>query len=234
MSFRTFSLLLIILLTSGCAAIINAPIPIVPQAPVLQPLNASNADFLRPMALDRVIFYMEENSVIGEDRQGTMCILPKPKIWNKSEPEIWVRGLYHKEFKTVLKENGYIYPETPADSLFSEYKPTGQELIVRAKISDINENYCFARNFLKTYPNNAMYKGSVRFVVYWEIYSLLENKVVYRAKTLGSAKGENFKSPKEHQYYKKAFGNALKNLLADKKLLSILTQKTETDNKIAI
>lgn len=209
---------------SGCTSITDAPIPIVPQAVVVEPRDVSQEEYLRPMALDQVVLYMEEGATIGKNRYGTMCLFPEARVWAGSEPEVWTRGQYHNEFKKILKDNGYKFPENSSDSLFGHYESTGDELIVRAKVTEVNENFCSATDAdLLGNVKGKKYKGSASFSVYWEIYSILDEKVVFKVKSLGSAKGVNFKPLGEHKYFKKAFGNALRNLLSNEGLLLILT-----------
>lgn len=210
-------------LISGCTATFDKPIKTVEQVHVSVPTKIEFQSNTRPLALDSVMVYMEKGAVIGENRQGIMCIMPKPRIWGDSEPGIWVRGQYHDIFKALLKEYNFNTPEIPKDSLFSEYKPTGQELIVRAKITDISENYCSAiGDSTFSTPSQTVYKGSVKFSVYWEVYSLSDKKVIYKNTTFGSAVGEKFKPSGEHQYFKTAFGNALKNLLSQQDFIKMI------------
>jgi hypothetical protein len=183
----------------------------VEQARVAEPAPLAAAVPSRPLRLDRVVFDVRRGAVIGTLMRG-FCLGSDPLKWS-TDSLVLRKGDYHLEFEKVIQKYNFRLPPKPA-SMFETSVPTGDELVIAAKISDIKENRCEA---IHTWSGKEIYKGSVRFAVHWEVYSLADLKVVFTLDNVGFAALEEWKPYSnryyEDYYYPTAFGNALRGLL---------------------
>ena len=216
-----FSLIITFLVLSGCVS--NPTIPVVEQIPVLEPNTLPKNAIVRPIVLDRVIFDVPTGTVFGETRRGRLCISPQPLKWNVDK-NVFREGIYHVEFEKVMRQYDYPLVDKPK-SLFEEFKLSGHELILAAKITNVKENSCYALGGFNL--DQRVYLGSVRFSVQWEVYSFSEKRVVFAFDNEGSAMVEEFKPQFDDNYYPRAFGNALRGLLKNADFLKLVTSAPE-------
>ena len=166
----------------------------------------------RPLLLDRVVFDVpSKGTVLGERRQGNLCVFPAPLIWGDEVLE-YNRGDYHREFEKIANHYNFELVKK-STSLFGTSIPTGNELLIAARIVVTNQNLCSARTFSEHIP---IRKGNVRLSVRWEIFSVAEKKVVYVLENESSGVLEDFKPDGEDSYYVQAFGNSVRGLLNDR------------------
>jgi hypothetical protein len=217
-------LTLFTLMLSGCGTL-DFPlgkIDYVTQFPVSVPVVIDKEKYQRPLLLSMVVVDIPFGTVYGKWYFDYVCIYPRKLVWKKEVPEVWKIGPYHNEFNSVVRQYGYqTLPQS--ESLFSEQKLQGDELIIGAKLKNIEEIFC---NTIGSETNSrGEYKGSANMTVKWEVYSIADGKVVYTAETKGSAIGYEFVPVTNHRYYARAFGNAFRQLLTDEKFLKIITDK---------
>ena len=193
-------------------------IPVVEQVPVPQVDALPPNVVVRPLILDRVIIDVPRGTVLGETRHGRLCSPLQPRTW-EADTVVARQGDFHREFEKVVVQYKYRLADKPT-SLFEEPKLSGAELVVAAKITNIRENNCFAAGNLSF---EQVYLGNVRFSVHWEVYSVLEKKVVLSLDNEGSAMVDEFKRTGEDSYYPRAFGNALRSLLKNADFLHLVT-----------
>ena len=199
----------------GCA---SNPIPMVSQVPVREVIALRPDVQSRPLFLDRVVIDVPKGTVLGEKRQGNLCVKPAPLIWEQEILE-FNRGDYHREFEKIAKQYNFRQAEKPT-SLFGSAISTGNELLIAARIVVTNQNACFASTFNEHIP---VRKGNVRFSVHWEIFSVAEKKGVFVLENESSGVLENFKPFGEDSYYAQAFGNSVRGLLNDEGFRTLVT-----------
>jgi hypothetical protein len=194
---------------AACAT--NPNIPIVRQISPseVQPLSTESPS--RPLALGRVIMVIDRGTVVGEYRRGNLCIDPQPSVWGSGLRE-YREGVYNAEFTRVLRQYGFRAREE-SGSLFAPPSSPPNELIVGALITTVEESSCYAVDIF--HDKRGIYKGSVALSVRFEVFAPEDGKVVLTLDAEGSAIGGAFKPLWEHDYYAKAFGNALRVLLND-------------------
>jgi hypothetical protein len=193
----------------ACAT--NPNIPIVRQiSPAeVQPLSTDLPS--RPLALGRVIMAIDRGMIIGVYRRGNLCIDPQPSVWGSGLRE-YRAGVYQAEFTRVLRQFGF-RPREESGSLFEPPSSLPNDLIVGALILRVEESACYAVDIF--HDNRGIYKGSVALSVRFEVFAPEDGKVVLTLDAEGSAIGGEFKPLWEHDYYAKAFGNALRVMLND-------------------
>lgn len=205
---RLLLLLLVYFIIQGCA---SNPIKMVSQIPVPEVISLPSNVQSRLLILDRVVYDIPKGTVLGEKRQGNLCVFPAPLIWNEEIIE-YNQGDYHREFEKIAKNYNFQLAKKPT-SLFGSSISTGDEYLIAAKIVITNHNICSAQTFGEHIP---IRKGNVRFSVRWEMFSVAEKKVVFVFENESSGVLEDFKPYGEDNYFIKAFGNAVKGLLNDK------------------
>lgn len=211
----------LVFLLSGCT------VPVVEQVPVaeVQPIPVEGP--LRPLVLDRVIFDVAKGATIGEIMRG-FCLNAQPIKWT-SDPIVMRAGDYHNEFEKLALKYNFKLPPKPT-SMFETTPPTGDELVLAARITNIRETRC---STLSAWTNKQVYKGSVRFAVHWEIYSLADLKVVFALDNEGSATLNEFTVEFDDWYYPTAFGNALKGLLQNPDFRKIVVSFPKPRNTLS-
>lgn len=215
---------LLCVMIAGCASG-DGMVPIVDQVAIPQVTPLPPALPSRTFILDRIVMDIKRGTILGEVRRGTLCIFPEPHKWN-SEPITYVDGRFHSEFDRVLSQHNFQVPAKPK-SLFEAAKLTGNEFVVAARVVSIAENYCGAINVWA--GNQQVVKGNTRLVVRWEVYSMVDDKVVLTYENSGSASQPNFLPRNETNYPVEAFGNALRGLLSNPEFrkLAIALPKTK-------
>jgi hypothetical protein len=183
----------------------------VSQVPVPEVIALPKDITSRPLILDRVLIDVPKGTVLGEKRQGNLCVNPLSIIWEEDIIE-FKQGDYHRGFEKIANQYNFLLAEKPT-SLFGTSISTGKELLIAAKILIKNHNFCSARTFGEHIP---VRKGNVRFSVRWEVFSVAEKKVVFVLENESSGVLEDFKPYSEDNYFIKAFGNSVRGLLNDK------------------
>ncbi len=216
-------LLLSCFILQGCA---SNPLPMVSQVAVPE-VSALPANLpSRPLLLDRVVFDVPKGTVLGEKRQGNLCVHPAPLIWESGVLE-YSRGDYHNEFENMAKQYNFCLVEKPT-SLFGTSISTGNELLLAARILVTGHNLCSARTFSQQIP---IRKGNVRFSVHWEVFSVAEKKVVFVFENESSGVLEIFAPFGEDNYFVKAFRHSLKGLLNDERFRALVSSFPTPDGR---
>jgi len=203
-------LLLLFLSCSILAGCASNPIPIVSQVAVPEVIALPPNLPSRPLVLDRVVIDVPKGTVLGEKRQGNLCVFPSPLVWENGILE-YNRGEYHDEFEKIANLYNFRLAEKPP-SLFGTSIATGNELLIAARIVVTSQNLCSARTFSQQIP---IRKGNVRFSVHWEAFSVVEKRVIFVLENESSGVLEDFKPFGEDSYYITAFGNSVRGLLND-------------------
>ncbi|OQW31566.1 MAG: hypothetical protein A4E19_08110 [Nitrospira sp. SG-bin1] len=196
--------------------------PVVEQVPVPNPKPLSELLQTRPLLLDRVVFDIPRGTVVGENRMGNACFRSEEIKWNGNSA--FRDGQYHEEFERVVIQYNYRLLEKPT-SLFERYKLSGAELILGARITNLKENHCSGLTGWNL--DRGHFKGNVRFLVHWEVFSVAQQKVVQSVDIEASAQVEEFTPVGENNYYVTAFGNAVKGLLANANFHKVVTYARE-------
>jgi hypothetical protein len=195
-------------------------VPIIEQIPVPHVIALPSGTPSRVLILDRVIFDIPKDTVIGEKRRGTLCIGPEDLVWRRSEPLTFREGEYHREFGQIVTAANFRVPDKPT-SLFDAPSLSGTELVIAARVPTVKENTCSAIDSFGT--GRGMYKGSIKLSVHWEVYSVADRKVVLALDNEGTAVSAEFRLFGDYNYYLEAFGNALRGLLSNDDFRRLVT-----------
>ena len=209
-----------ILLALGFLTFLGCTVPLIEQVPVpeVEPLLGGVPS--RAVILDRVMIDVPKGTIVGETRIGRECLRPEPFKWGWNAL-VYSDGDYHTTFDTLITQYNFRLPRKQA-SLFEAPMASG-ELLIAAKITNVMQNDCVGWGPFNLGP--PVHKGSIRFSVRWEVYSLMDQKVILVVENEGSGVQEEFKSGR--QDYQQAFANSLKGLLKNEEFRKIVTTVPE-------
>jgi len=169
---------------SGCQTVQVANVP--EKAPVY----IDDRSELAPIKLNRVGVKMRRGTVIGSYKYDPFgCIPHHGNVY-------WNRGrllMKNTEFEDIFFEQfdgaNFNVVGDP-DDLFAGVKrdDVEPEYLIGGQIEDIRMNICDYRPFIYLAGSVLTPKqsGSASLTVTWQVYSLFDEKVVYKAKTAGS------------------------------------------------
>lgn len=201
----------------GCGTV-----PVIEQVPVSEPQPLSQLLQSRELSLDKIVFDVPRGTVVGETRRGNACVFPEDLKWPSNG--LWEDGAYKQEFNRIAAEYHYRLVQNPT-SLFERYKWTGNELVLGARITNVKENFCSGVTGWN--HDKGHYRGYVRFSVQWEVFSVSRQKVVLVINTEASGQLEKFTLFGEGNYYERAFGHAVKGLLANRDFYRLVTSAAD-------
>lgn len=196
------------LLASGCQSRTHIE-------PVLQKTTAARfGEELAPIRLDRVSFSLTRGQVIGSYRDASGCGAAKKIYWSSGQLKVQDEDL-NDVFFTALKRANYNVVGDP-QQLFGDYAADvpDPEYLVGGIVSAVNMDICDEYNsWYDRYLNRQ--NGIAAMDVTWQVFSTLERKVVYEAKTRGSGGLEAGVPDGEIAILESAFAAAAENLAAD-------------------
>lgn len=210
---------------TGCQTTVNQ----VAHKPAIE---ISNQDDLKPIAITKVVAKIKRGAEIGAIQFGAFCI-DQGKINWKSGGKV---NLSTEElvdvFKDELELNGWPVVGS-TDDLFSGYDVSGAEILVAAKISQIESAVCYP---MTGFGNFTDAKGSMRIDVDWQIYNPARKEIIGELSSSGSAEVGSMTSGVEYELLNNSFAAAVNNLIATQKFLSLAerNKNTPSSKQVAI
>ncbi len=196
-----------------------------PKEPINIPLGAK----LAPIKLDRVAFKIRRGAHIGDDDRRTIgeCDFSGPS----NRPLHWDQGRILKKdielsdiFFEALSSANYNVVGNPkqmfANVIRDKPRPT---YLVGASVDKLNINIC---NSYDVWSGRAlMYQTSTAKVrVRWQVFSILEQKIVYETESIGAAKVERQNINTASTAFIEAFTVAAQNFAHDKKFFRLVSK----------
>lgn len=199
-----------VLLLSGCAEIVT-------QVQVKKAITLKDRSEVKPLAITKVAAKMSRGTVLGKMAVGGFCIGHSDIKWKSGSKVNLSDEALVDIFREELEANGWPVVGS-TDDLFSGYDVSGAEVLVAAKITDINTNMCAPWS---GYGNWDM-KGSMNLDVEWQIYSPARKKLIGTLNTSGSHVLENISDDASYELLNSSFAVAVNNLLASKDFLGFV------------
>jgi len=190
------------------------------------PVEIKKKTDLATIKLDRIAVKVPRGKAIGEYRGfGFECALAPGNIfWNSGR--IMGRNLEFSDlFYSVMADANFNVVGNP-NQLFTEASGGKVPAIYRVggQIEDIRLNICNKISFW-TGQVNGLQTGKGAVTVRWQVYSTLEDKVVYETKTSGSVDTGQPTGDVANLLITQAFAEAAGNLASDEKLVAVLRNK---------
>ena len=218
------SKILAILLLAICALALTAcgtaPIE---QVEVKTPIKIPDKAQIKPVAITKVVAKMRRGTEIGAVQVGWFC-MDQSKVHWKTGGKV---NLSSEElvdiFKEELEQNGWPVVGSTED-LFTGYDVSEAELLIAAKISSVETNFCYLNAGFGDWENA---KGSMKIGVDWQIYNPARREIIGEVSTEGSAKFDTAVTDTGFQLLNDSFALAINNLLASKDFIEMSKRSDE-------
>jgi serine protease Do len=202
-------LFFIVFLFSNCMSFSTYKKPEIRET--LTPLMVDNSE---TVAIRKVLFKIPYGTVVGKVHIG---VRTEDIKWETStlegEPQFVEGG------SKILRNQGYNVLED-SDNLFED---TSSSAKARFQIGGIIKRLFFNGSY--TVAFGEQYEEDLEIEIEWQVYDSLKEKVVYKDTNIGQYYGKKRNPEKIEAMIYTAYEQALMNLLADKKLVSVLTGK---------
>ena len=224
MKFKIFSILFLISIVTACQKNVQQ---VVYQSPVV----VKDKSKVKPVAITKVVGKLRRGQEIGELQVGLFCI-PNNKIRWKSGGKV---NLSSDElvdvFKDELEKNGWPVVGSTED-LFTGYDVSGAEILIAAKIKDIDSTVCLK---MAGFGNFSDGTGSMRIKVIWQIYNPSRKEIIGEIETSGSSIIKESTPETEYELLNNSFAMAVNNLLASNEFIDMTNRidqlvETKIDN----
>jgi len=222
-----FKILVVALLLSTCQTI---PVK-VPIVKTKEPVEIKNSASLATIKFDRIGFKIKRGTAIESyepDLLGLSCVLVDGNIfWNQGR--VLARNIEFEDiFFDEMKVANFNVIGDP-DKMFANAsdKKKKSNFLIGGKIDEIKLEVCEQINWWTGFPRGTK-KGKGAIKVRWQVFSVLNIKVVFETTTQGAAKLEMGVGGGEMVLIHNAFGNGVVNLTPSKKFVDLLTAPNQT------
>ena len=212
-SWKLWSILFLVLLCA-CAAPVR-------QARVHVPIQVEDSRQVKPVAITKVVAKIKRGDVIGELQGGLACMDQPGKLkWKSGGQVSFTTEELVDIFRDELESAGWPVVGS-TDDLFSGYDYSGAEILIAAKIQEIQVNICFPMSGFGNFTDG---KGEMYMKSEWQVYSSARRKIVNTFVTEGSSKVTNSNDAVVEDLLADAFAFSVRNLLANKEFLSTVSR----------
>jgi len=193
---------------TGCAGLVYYDPP--PPPPFIPPPVGAR---VTPVKLGKLSSALRHGAVIGQYQFGLTCRSPFSAItWSPSRTT--TLGHSVKElFFTTLRDAGYDVGGDPNRLFDEEEEETRGELVLSARITDLELNLCRESSLL--WGESVGANGEATIGVEWSVYSQLDRRQVYLVNTTGRAATTHSRFEAEDIFIEDAFADALARLGVD-------------------
>ena len=214
-AFAKFCGSLALLSVSACATAIE-------QVEVKQAIEVTDQTIVKPVAITKVVAKMRRGTEIGTAQGGVFCTTQGKIRWQSGGTVNFSSEELVDVFRDELEINGWPVSGS-TDDLFAGYDLSGAELLIAAKISDINANVCMPMVGL----GNLDKKGALRMDVDWQIYNPARKEIIGELETSGSYELKEAMPTGDYELMVGAFAVAVNNLLAAPEFRAIVERQDE-------
>lgn len=169
--------------------------------------------------LRKLVFKVDVGTSVGSEQTGPSCMYKSRLVW-QGDQEIQSLGpVFNSAFIAELKQDDYRIVDDP-DNLFDDSDQETAEYEIAGVIDNIHVDICYP---LVAFQDFSSVIGDAYIHVAWQLYSVLDHKVVYQSATAGTYRTKvNMHDP--HILLQKAFVDAGDQLLKDVDFRNMLTQ----------
>ncbi|NQU62368.1 MAG: serine protease [Rhodospirillales bacterium] len=201
----------------------------VPEVKTHDPVEISNASSLATIKFDRVGVKVKRGTAIGTYEPNIFlsgCFGQGGNIfWNQGRVlarDIEFADLFYDEMKSA----NFNVVGNP-DKMFAGVSDNRKQAsyLIGGQIEDIKLNVCNEIDWWTGWPRGTQ-KGKGAVKVRWQVFSVLNRKIVFETKTEGAAKLETGAAGGELVIIQNAFANAVVNLAAKQEFVDVLKEST--------
>jgi len=201
----------------------------VQEIKIKDPVEITDQAKLAKIKFDRIGIKIKRGAVIGSYQSDFLgfdgcAFLPGNIYWNQARK--LTRDLEFSDtfFEEMHAANVNVIGNP--DKMFAQAESNREtpDFLIGGQVEDIKLNLCMMMNAW-TGRLNGLEKGKGSVRVHWQIFSVLEQKVVYETTTEGSTKLNAAIAAGSITLILDAFGNATANLAADHKFVDLLSKR---------
>ncbi len=209
-----FLLIALALATAACAASVT-------QVEVKAPIIISDPVKIKPVAITKVIAKIPRGEDVGVYQIGGFCIDNTRILWRTGSKVNLSSEELVDVFREELEVNGWPVVGS-TDDLFSGYDVSGAELLIAAKVIELEAAICQPHVGFGNFRS----KGSMRMKVEWQIYNPSRKSTIGSIKTSGSALLQDLVGNAEYDLMSESFAVAVNNLLASDRFRDLVERSS--------
>lgn len=204
----------------GCAAPVQ-------KAQMLDPIALKTSQDVKPIAITKVVAKIPRGEVIGEVLGGLACVdQPGSLTWGSGSKINFTTEELVDVFREELEAADWPVVGT-TENLFTGYDVSGAEILIAAKVIDIQTNICYPYSGFGNWSSGT---GEMYIKVEWQVYSPFRKEVIDKAYSEGSYEVKSSSTSVSDDLLINSFAIAARNLLADKEFYTSVKRKRKEDN----
>lgn len=200
---------------SACATAIE-------QVEVQQAFEVTDQTIVKPVAITKVVAKMRRGTEIGTAQGGVFCASQGKIRWQSGGTVNFSSEELVDVFRQELEVNGWPVAGS-TDDLFAGYDLSGAELLIAAKIADLDANVCMPMVGFGNFDK----KGALRMDVEWQIFNPARREIIGELVTSGSYELKDSMPTGDYELMVGAFAVAVNNLLASADFRDIVKRQDE-------
>lgn len=193
----------------------------VKQAEIKEPIQIDNKAEVKPVAITKVVAKIRRGTEIGAVKTGWFCLGNQQLKWRTGSKVNMSSEEFTDIFREELEVNGWPVVGS-TENLFEGYDISGAELLIAAKVSELEMNLCYVNAGFGDFSNA---KGSSRIKVDWQIYNPARKEIIGEVTTEGSSEALKMIEDASYTLLEESFALAVNNLLASEEF-SDYSQRT--------
>lgn len=171
----------------------------------------------KPLKLGSVVVRVPRGSNVGSLAKGALCIPFRENTWRGGRVKV-DNSEFTQTFRDEMIAAGYNMVGDP-DNLFEDPEAAKARYQIGGLITELKANVCYPEYTWWTMDES---KGESSVTVKWQVYSVLDGKVVAVIETTGTGKVESAEQLGGENAIFKAFAKAVRFLAADPKFIKLL------------
>ncbi|MDJ0750434.1 MAG: trypsin-like peptidase domain-containing protein [Woeseiaceae bacterium] len=210
-----------IIISFFLAACVAACATTVEQVEVKNAIGITDPTKVKPIAITKVAAKIRRGTVVGRLGVGRFCIDSDEVKWRSGNKVFLSSEDLVDVFREELEANGWPVVGSTED-LFEGYDVSGAEVLVAARITDIESQFCAPKSGFGDWD----LKGSMRMDVEWQVYSPARRSLIGTIETQGSAEIKKASDDANFELLAGSFAVAAKNLIADPLFLEMVERSS--------
>ena len=208
----TIGLPLAALMFLSCVS--QPPSPAQIEAPILQIIPIPKDQDAKLSLFSKLVLNPPKGSAFGVLKFGALCIYQRDLTWERG-PQVLDEEDIRTAFNQVLQKANYPVAGN-VDNLFEDV--SGAELIIAGLVKELQAGICNKVTLGFVGPRDVKPIANVSLKVNWQMFSRVDEKVVYEVATDGKYSGPGGL----REGVIAAFANAAENLLADRRFYELV------------
>ena len=208
-------------LTIAIIIFVSCVAPPVKQSAIKKAIEVHNKSKVKPIAITKVAVKMRRGTVIGKLGVGWLCVGNTEIKWRSGNTVSLSNEDFIDIFREELEVNGWPVVGSTED-LFSGYDISGAEVLVAAKVTNMECNLCAPNSGFGDWRTN----GSMNMSVEWQVYSPARKTLIGTIQTQGSMTIKENSDDTAYELQSGSFSIAANNLIANQEFLDMVEKSS--------